>query len=80
MLDASQFILCAVMISYMQKLNRRRTALQKTKAITEEVKAKWKPCMVLELISSEESEWKIMMEQLIKCFIPAHFHGEQKSG
>jgi len=57
-LDASQFILCAVMISYMQKLNRRRTALQKTKAITEEVKAKWKPCMVLELISSEESEWE----------------------
>jgi len=42
----------------MQKLNRRRTALQKTKAITEEVKAKWKPCMVLELISSEESEWE----------------------
>ena len=73
MLDASQFILCAVMISYMQKLNRRRTALQKTKAITEEVKAKWKPCMVLELISSEESEWKIMTEQLIKCFIPTHF-------
>jgi len=36
------------MISYMQKLNRHRT----------EVKAKWKPCMVLELISSEESEWE----------------------
>jgi len=47
-LGASQFILCTVMISYMQKLNRRRTALQKAKAITEEVKAKWKPCMVLD--------------------------------
>jgi len=46
------------MISYMQKLNCHRIALQKTKAITEEVKAKWKPCMVLELISSEEIEWE----------------------
>ena len=42
----------------MQKLNRHRTALQKTKAITEEVKMKWKPCIVLELISSKESEWE----------------------
>ena len=51
-------IVCCNDFPYIQKLNRRKTALQKTKALSDEVKAKWKPCMVLELISSEESEWE----------------------
>ena len=34
---------------------KRRTALEKTSALSEEAKQKWMPCLTPDLISSEES-------------------------
>ncbi len=40
----------------MQKLKQRKVALQRTTAILEKDKSKWKECLVPEVMSSEDSE------------------------
>ena len=40
----------------LQKLKRRQTALFKTNALNQAQKEKWAPCIVAEMMSSEESD------------------------
>ena len=41
-----------------QKLEKRRTALQKTTAIGNSIKERWKPALHIDMMSSEDSEWE----------------------
>ena len=50
------FSLNYVNVFHLQKLKKRRTAFLKTNALNQTQKEKWAPCLVAEMISSEESD------------------------